>query len=58
MNVTKELMGHANISTTAKFYSVVDEDHQKKAARVIDKLVGEPPGLMSGADKTDAKVTQ
>jgi integrase len=39
MNVTKELMGRANISTTAKYYSQVDEDHRKKAARVIDELL-------------------
>ncbi|KKL22927.1 hypothetical protein LCGC14_2430500, partial [marine sediment metagenome] len=39
MNVVKELMGHSNISTTAEFYSTVDEDHERKAAMAIQKLL-------------------
>jgi len=35
MNVVKELMGHSSISTTAHFYTTVDRDHQKKAARAV-----------------------
>ena len=53
MNVTKELMGHANISTTAKFYSTVDEDHQRKAARVIDELLKERPARTDTEAKQD-----
>ena len=43
MNVVKELAGHADIATTAAYYSQVDEDHQKKAAQVIDELLEEKP---------------
>jgi integrase len=39
MNVVKELMGHSSISTTAQFYSTVDRDHEKKAARVVQELL-------------------
>lgn len=39
MNVVKELMGHSNISTTAEFYNIVDRDHEKKAARVVQELL-------------------
>ena len=41
MNVVKELMGHSNISTTAEFYSTVDEDHERKAAMVVQNLLEE-----------------
>jgi len=53
MNVTKELMGHSNITTTAKFYSTVDEDHQRKAARVIDELLKERPARTDTEAKQD-----
>ena len=49
MNVVKELMGHINISTTAKFYNTVDRDHEKKAARVVQKLLD--------SNKNDVSVT-
>jgi integrase len=39
MNVVKELLGHSSISTTAEFYSTVDRDHEKKAARVVQELL-------------------
>ena len=39
MNVVKELMGHSNISTTAKFYNTVDRYHEKKAARIVQELL-------------------
>jgi len=39
INVVKELMGHSSISTTQRFYNQVDEDHLRKAARVIDEMV-------------------
>ena len=41
MNVVKELMGHRSIETTAEFYSTVDRDHEKKAARVVEQLLDE-----------------
>ncbi|HOI55827.1 MAG TPA: site-specific integrase [Phycisphaerae bacterium] len=41
MNVTRELMGHANIATTAEFYSQVDEEHHRKAARIMDEILAE-----------------
>ena len=49
MNVVKELMGHSNISTTAEFYSTVDRDHEKKAARVVQELLD--------SNKNDVSVT-
>jgi hypothetical protein len=39
MNVVKELMGHADIATTAAFYNQVDADHERKAANVIQWLL-------------------
>lgn len=52
MNVVKELMGHADISTTAEFYSTVSEEHEAKAQWVIEALT------MGGTgEKSDAKVT-
>ena len=56
MNVVKELMGHSSIATNQEFYTQVDEDHEAKAARVVQELidsVGE--GVKSG--KTDAPLT-
>lgn len=38
MNVVKELMGHAHISTTAEFYSAVSEEHEAKAQWVIEAI--------------------
>jgi site-specific recombinase XerD len=39
MNVVKELMGHSDISTTAEFYNTVGRDHERKAARVVQRLL-------------------
>jgi integrase len=39
MNVTKELMGHSEITTTARYYNQIDADHEAKAARVIQQLL-------------------
>ena len=39
MNVVKALMDHSNISTTAEFYNIVDRDHEKKAAKVVQQLL-------------------
>jgi len=36
MNVVKELLGHADISTTAKFYSAVSKEHEDQARRVAE----------------------
>jgi len=39
MNVVKELMGHSDISTTQRYYTQVDSDHEAKAAQVIQQLL-------------------
>ena len=39
INVVKELMGHSSISTTEEFYTQVDRDHERKAARVIQQML-------------------
>ncbi|OHB52628.1 MAG: hypothetical protein A2Y12_03670 [Planctomycetes bacterium GWF2_42_9] len=39
MNVVKELMGHADISTTAEFYNQVDKTHRLLAANSIQTLL-------------------
>ena len=38
MNVVRELMGHADISTTAEFYSTVSQEHETKAQWVIEAI--------------------
>ncbi len=38
MNVVKELMGHADISTTAKFYSAVSKEHEAHTQWVTDVI--------------------
>ncbi len=38
MNVVKELMGHADISTTAKFYSAVSTEHEAHAQWVTEAI--------------------
>jgi len=53
MNVVKELMGHSKAETTLEYYNQVDRDHEKKAARVIQKLL-ESAGETK---KTDARMT-
>jgi hypothetical protein len=40
-NVTKELAGHASISTTMEYYAQVDDDHRVKVAAVINSLVSD-----------------
>lgn len=51
MNVVKELMGHADIGTTAEFYSTVTEEHEAKAQCIIEAIT------VGGRSKSDAKVT-
>jgi len=56
MNVVKHLMGHSTIATTERFYSTVDDDHYKRAAAAMDKLLR--TGLAeAGEKKTDQKLT-
>ena len=38
MNVVKELMGHADISTTAKFYGTVSREHEMQVRRVSEAV--------------------
>jgi len=51
MNVVKELMGHASISTTAEFYSTVTPDHEAHAQWVIEATT------VGRAAKSDAGLT-
>lgn len=53
MNVVKELMGHSKAETTLEYYNQVDKDHEKKAARVIQKLLE----CVDESKKTDARLT-
>ena len=39
INVVKELMGHSSISTTQKYYRVVDNSHIAKAAALQNKIL-------------------
>ncbi len=56
MNVVKELMGHSDIATTQKFYLQVDQDHEEKAARVIQQLI-DSVDTSKKSDATDVKQT-
>lgn len=38
MNVVREFMGHADIATTAEFYSAVSEEHWQRALEVTGRL--------------------
>jgi integrase len=38
-NVVKFYLGHSNISTTNKFYSIVDESHTSRTTKVMDELL-------------------
>ena len=51
MNVVKEFMGHADIATTAEFYTTVSKDHATHARWIIEKIT------VGGADETDARMT-
>lgn len=53
MNVVKELMGHSKAETTLEYYNQVDKDHEKKAARVVQKLIEKA----QKSKKTDVKLT-
>jgi len=44
MNVVKELMGHANISTTAEFDTTVSADHEAAAPWAIEAITIESRG--------------
>ncbi len=52
MNVVKELMGHADISTTAEFYTMVGEEHEAKAQWVTEAMI-----LDAAKNKKDARWT-
>jgi len=52
MNVVKELMGHADISTTAEFYSTVSEEHEAHAQWVTQAIT-----LGASRSETDARLT-
>jgi len=46
MNFVEELMGHADISTTAEFYSTVSEEHEAKAQWIIEAItIGRTTGM-------------
>lgn len=49
MNVVKELMGHASISTTAEFYSTVSAEQEQRAVEVFSTL-GKATGCRLAAD--------
>ena len=49
MNVVQQFLGHSDISTTAKFYSKVDRDHEEKAAQIVQELLDN--------NKNDVQVT-
>jgi integrase len=40
-NVVKFYLGHSNISTTNKFYSIVDESHTARTTKVMDELLND-----------------
>jgi len=56
MNVVKELMGHADITTTAEFYSAVDDEHRNKAKEVVNRLL-ETGQKTVDMETTDHKMT-
>lgn len=39
MDLVMELMGHSKAETTLEYYSQVDKDHEKKAARVLQDML-------------------
>jgi integrase len=49
ITTVKELMGHADISTTQKYYCTVDDDHRAKAAAIVNKMLD--------TEKSDLKMT-
>jgi integrase len=51
MNEVKELMGHSKAETTLKYYSQVDQDHEKKGARVLQDMLERA----KRSQETDAK---
>lgn len=57
MNVVKELMGHADISTTAEFYSVVSEEHEAKVQWVVDAMLRAGSSVTNDAQVTPAPKT-
>lgn len=52
MNVVKELMGHADISTTTEFYTTVTNEQEIQAQWVIESIT-----VGANRKKTDARVT-
>jgi limonene-1,2-epoxide hydrolase len=53
MNVVKELMGHTKAETTLEYYNQVDSDDEKRAARIVQKLMENA----QESKKTDVKLT-
>ena len=53
MNVVKELMDHSKAETTLEYYNQVDKDHEKKAAKVEQRLIEKA----QKSKKTDVKLT-
>ena len=52
MNVVKEFMGHASISTTAEFYTTVSEDQADHARWAVEAM------MVDGSEaESDARVT-
>ena len=56
MNVVKELMGHSGIATTQEFYTQFDQDHEAKAARVMQRLI-DNADTDKKSNKADARLT-
>ncbi len=38
-NVVKFYLGHSSMSTTNKYYSIVDESHMEMTQKVMDKML-------------------
>ena len=56
MNVVKSFLGHADISTTEKFYSIVDDEHLSKATATMNNLLKTEPKKLD-TETTDLKMT-
>jgi integrase len=56
MNVVKQLLGHSEIATTQKYYTMVDDDHEAKAARVIQQHLENETDVKSPYKPISAKI--
>ncbi len=54
MNVVKELMGHADIATTAEYYSTVSREHEAHAQWVTEAVVRGASRMQTDAGLTPA----